>query len=142
RRIPGCAQDLDLGRACLGPRHQHCARKRNCRMSAAIELRGVEKSFGNVAIIRDVNLNVAQGERHALIGPNGAGKSTTFNLISGYMAPTSGTVLMRGEVISGFLPTRSIGAGCRAVFKATTFFPIRTGGRTRPARGRGPPASP
>ena len=59
-------------------------------MSAAIELRGVEKSFGNVAIIRDVNLSVAQGERHALIGPNGAGKSTTFNLISGYMAPTSG----------------------------------------------------
>src|SRR5712664_4157992 len=58
-------------------------------MSAAIELRGVEKSFGNVAIIRNVNLSVAQGERHALIGPNGAGKSTTFNLISGYMAPSS-----------------------------------------------------
>ena len=62
-------------------------------MSAAIELRGVEKSFGNIAIIRNINLSVAQGERHALIGPNGAGKSTTFNLISGYMAPTSGSVL-------------------------------------------------
>ena len=44
-------------------------------------------------IIRDLNLSVAQGERHALIGPNGAGKSTTFNLISGYIKPTSG----RGE---------------------------------------------
>ena len=54
-------------------------------MSAAIELRGVEKSFGDVAIIRNINLSVAQGERHALIGPNGAGKSTTFNLISGYI---------------------------------------------------------
>ena len=47
-------------------------------MSAAIELRAVEKSFGDVAIIRNINLSVAQGERHALIGPNGAGKSTTF----------------------------------------------------------------
>src|SRR5258708_1395163 len=104
RRIPGCPQDLDVGRARLGSRHQHGARKRNCRMSAAIELRGVEKSFGNVAIIRSINLSVAQGERHALIGPNGAGKSTTFNLISGYMAPSSGSVLLRGQVISGLPP--------------------------------------
>ena len=70
-------------------------------MNAAIELRGVEKSFGNIAIIRNINLSVAQGERHALIGPNGAGKSTTFNLISGYMAPTSGAVLFEGEDIVG-----------------------------------------
>ena len=47
---------------------------------------------------------VAQGERHALIGPNGAGKSTTFNLISGYMKPTSGSVLLRDQVISGLPP--------------------------------------
>ena len=73
-------------------------------MSAAIELRDVEKSFGEVAIIRNINLSVAQGERHALIGPNGAGKSTTFNLISGYMAPTSGVVLLRGQRISGLPP--------------------------------------
>src|SRR5450631_4246068 len=51
-------------------------------MSAAIELRDVEKSFGITKVIRNVNLSVAQGERHALIGPNGAGKSTLFNLIS------------------------------------------------------------
>ena len=70
------AQDLDLGRARLGRRHQRGPRKRNRRMSAAIELRGVEKSFGLTSIIRNVNLSVAQGERHALIGPNGAGKST------------------------------------------------------------------
>ena len=44
----------------------------------AIELKDVQKNFGNISIIRDLNLNVAQGERHALIGPNGAGKSTTF----------------------------------------------------------------
>ena len=75
-------------------------------MSAAIELREIKKSFGNIPILRDINLSVAQGERHALIGPNGAGKSTTFNLISGYFAPTSGSVLLRGEVVSERLPVR------------------------------------
>lgn len=73
-------------------------------MTDAIEIRNVAKSFGAIQIIRDLNLNVAEGERHALIGPNGAGKSTTFNLISGYMAPTSGQVLLRGEDISGLPP--------------------------------------
>ena len=91
-------------------------------MSAAIELRGVEKSFGNVAIIRDVNLNVAQGERHALIGPNGAGKSTTFNLISGYMAPTSGSVLLRGQLISGLPPYQINRRGLSRSFQVTNVF--------------------
>ena len=70
----------------------------------AIELKDVQKSFGNISIIRDLNLSVAQGERHALIGPNGAGKSTTFNLISGYIRPTSGSVTLRGDEISGLPP--------------------------------------
>jgi branched-chain amino acid transport system ATP-binding protein len=70
--------------------------------SPAIELRDVQKSFGNVKIIHDLNLTVAKGERHAIIGPNGAGKSTTFNLISGYIAPTSGSVLLEGEVTNVF----------------------------------------
>src|SRR5256886_7091542 len=122
RRIPGCAQDLDLGRARLGPRHKHGARKRNCRMSAAIELRDVEKSFGEVAIIRNINLSVAQGERHALIGPNGAGKSTTFNLISGYMAPTSGVVLLRGQRISGLPPYQINRRGLSRSFQVTNVF--------------------
>ena len=91
-------------------------------MSAAIELRGVEKSFGEVAIIRNINLSVAQGERHALIGPNGAGKSTTFNLISGYMAPTSGSVLLRGQVISGLPPYQINRRGLSRSFQVTNVF--------------------
>ncbi len=121
-RIPGCAQDLDLGRTRLGRGHQRSARKGNCRMSAAIELREVEKSFGEVAIIRNINLSVAQGERHALIGPNGAGKSTTFNLISGYMPPTSGSVLLRGEVISGLPPYQINRRGLSRSFQVTNVF--------------------
>jgi branched-chain amino acid transport system ATP-binding protein len=91
-------------------------------MSAAIELRGVEKSFGNVAIIRNINLSIAPGERHALIGPNGAGKSTTFNLISGYMAPTSGSVLLRGDVISGLPPHQINRRGLSRSFQVTNVF--------------------
>jgi branched-chain amino acid transport system ATP-binding protein len=91
-------------------------------MSAAIELRSVEKSFGNVAIIRNINLSVAQGERHALIGPNGAGKSTTFNLISGYMVPSSGSVLLRGQVISGLPPYQINRRGLSRSFQVTNVF--------------------
>jgi branched-chain amino acid transport system ATP-binding protein len=91
-------------------------------MSAAIELREIKKSFGNIPILRDINLSVAQGERHALIGPNGAGKSTTFNLISGYFAPTSGTVRLRGEVISGLPPYQINRRGLSRSFQVTNVF--------------------
>lgn len=91
-------------------------------MSAAIELREVKKSFGEIAIIRNIDLSVAQGERHALIGPNGAGKSTTFNLISGYMAPSSGSVLLRGEMISGLPPYQINRRGLSRSFQVTNVF--------------------
>lgn len=91
-------------------------------MTAAIELRGVNKDFGVTKVIRDINLEVAQGERHALIGPNGAGKSTTFNLISGYMAPTSGTILLRDQVISGLAPYQINRRGLSRSFQVTNVF--------------------
>ena len=93
--------------------------------NTAIELRNVEKSFGITKMIPNMSLTVvAKGERHALIGPNGAGKSTTFNLISGYMKPTSGQhpAARRGD-LRICRRTRSIGAGCRAAFRSRTFSP-------------------
>ena len=91
-------------------------------MSTAIELKDVQKSFGNIPIIRDLNLSIKQGERHALIGPNGAGKSTTFNLISGYIKPTSGTVTLRGEDISGLPPYQINRRGLSRSFQVTNVF--------------------
>jgi branched-chain amino acid transport system ATP-binding protein len=91
-------------------------------MSAAIELRDVEKKFGIIPVIRNVNLAVAQGERHALIGPNGAGKSTTFNLISGYMKPSSGSIQMRGEEISHLPPYQINRRGLSRSFQVTNVF--------------------
>ncbi len=91
-------------------------------MSVAIEIDAVNKSFGNAKIIRDLNLRVEQGERHAIIGPNGAGKSTTFNLISGYITPTSGEVRLNGEVISGLSPFEINRRGLSRSFQVTNVF--------------------
>ncbi|MBK3661019.1 ABC transporter ATP-binding protein [Bradyrhizobium diazoefficiens] len=91
-------------------------------MPLAIEAREVCKSFGRLEIIRGLNLSVAAGERHAIIGPNGAGKSTTFNLISGYMAPTSGEVLLNGRVISGLPPFQINRRGLSRSFQVTNVF--------------------
>ena len=91
-------------------------------MSPAIELHGVEKSFGITSVIRNVDLKVAQGERHALIGPNGAGKSTLFNLISGYMKPTVGEIRLRDEVISGLAPYQINRRGLSRSFQVTNVF--------------------
>ena len=88
----------------------------------AIELRNVEKNFGTTAVIRDVSLKVARGERHAIIGPNGAGKSTLFNLISGYMAPTAGSILLKDQVVSGLPPYQINRRGLSRSFQVTNVF--------------------
>jgi len=91
-------------------------------MTNAIEMHGVEKTFGITKVIQGVDLTVAKGERHALIGPNGAGKSTTFNLISGYMKPTSGTILLNGQDIVGLPPFQINRRGLSRSFQVTNVF--------------------
>ncbi len=89
----------------------------------AIELIDVHKNFGATRIIRGVSLSVPAGERHAIIGPNGAGKSTLFNLISGRLAPTSGTVRLCGEDVSGLPPYEINRRGLSRSFQVTNIFP-------------------
>ncbi len=91
-------------------------------MTAAIAINALEKRFGNVSIIDDLNLSIAQGERHAIIGPNGAGKSTTFNLISGYIKPSSGEIRLNGDVISGLRPFEINRRGLSRSFQVTNVF--------------------
>ena len=90
--------------------------------SSAVELRGVQKGFGNTSVIRDVNLTVVKGERHALIGPNGAGKSTLFNLISGYIIPTVGSILLKDEIVSGLPPYQINRRGLSRSFQVSNVF--------------------
>ena len=69
-------------------------------MTAALEVKGFNRSFGALQVTRDVNLTLEHGARRALIGPNGAGKTTLVNLITGVLKPSSGRVLLNGEDIT------------------------------------------
>ena len=92
-------------------------------MSAAIELLDLRKNFGPTEIIRGVSLTIPLGERHAMIGPNGAGKSTLFNLISGRLAPTAGSIRFKGEDITGRKPYEINRRGLSRSFQVTNIFP-------------------
>ena len=65
-----------------------------------LRLRGVGRRFGGLHAVRDVDLDVADGERRAILGPNGAGKTTLFNVISGDLPPTSGTIEFLGQDVT------------------------------------------
>ena len=61
-----------------------------------IEAKGLTKEFDGFFAVRDVELKVRRGSIHALIGPNGAGKTTCFNLLTKFLKPTRGTILLQG----------------------------------------------
>ncbi len=63
---------------------------------SALEIRNLCKSFGGLEVIANLNLEIPEGQRHAVIGPNGAGKTTLFNLITGWQPPTRGEILVDG----------------------------------------------
>ncbi len=92
-------------------------------MSPILELKDLRKSFGKTEIIRGVSLAVNSGERIAVIGPNGAGKSTLFNLISGRFEPSSGEMLLKGELINGKKPFEINRMGLSRSFQITNIFP-------------------
>jgi len=89
----------------------------------ALELTDVWKRFGRMEIIRGVSLTVPVGERHALIGPNGAGKSTLFNLISGRLTVSAGTIRINGEDVAGLAPYEINRRGLSRSFQVTNIFP-------------------
>ena len=61
---------------------------------AHLVVRGIDKSFGGLQALREADFEVARGEVMALVGDNGAGKSTTLKILTGYLTPTSGSVLI------------------------------------------------
>jgi branched-chain amino acid transport system ATP-binding protein len=91
--------------------------------ASALQLLDVHKRFGVTPIIRGVNLDVRQGERHAVIGPNGAGKSTLFNLISGRFPVSSGQIRLDGADITGLPPFVINRRGLARSFQVTNIFP-------------------
>ena len=71
-----------------------------------LETKGLFHDFKGLEVLFDVNLQVREGERHAIIGPNGAGKTTLFNVITGTYRPSRGHVFFKGETPPGRGRTR------------------------------------
>ncbi len=76
-----------------------------------LELRNIEKRFGQTVANRDISLGVESGTIHAVLGENGAGKSTLMKIISGFLAPDSGEVLIDGKPLPPGSPRHSAEAG-------------------------------
>ena len=90
---------------------------------AILEIRGLRKSFGGLAAVAGIDLEVQEGHIHSIIGPNGAGKSTLFNLISGYYPCDEGRVFYKGMEITNLSPQRIVKLGIGRSFQVTNIFP-------------------
>lgn len=75
------------------------------------------KAFGKVLAVLDVSFEVPRGHALGVIGPNGSGKSTLINLITGFVAPTSGKVIFQGRDITGIAPQRAVNLGIARSFQ-------------------------
>jgi len=93
-----------------------------------LEARGITKRFGGLMANEDVNLRIDAplGQVVSVIGPNGAGKSTFFKMLSGFLKPTTGQVLLFGQDITGLPPHRIARMGLVRTFQETTIFPDLT----------------
>lgn len=89
-----------------------------------LQLQGVCKQFGATKIIRAVNLDIEQGERHAIIGPNGAGKSTLFHLITGRYRLSAGSIIFNGTPIHNRQPFEIARLGLARSFQVSNIFPL------------------
>ena len=87
-----------------------------------LELNKLTKNFGGLAAVEDVDLAIKQGEIFGLIGPNGAGKTTIFNLVSGMLKPTKGSVMFEGIPIAGLKPSRIAKMGLVRTFQGNVLF--------------------
>ena len=87
-----------------------------------LEVKNVNKRFGGLQALGDVNLSVAENTVHAIIGPNGAGKSTLLNCLIGKLIPDTGSVLFDGESVLGRKPFEICQMGISRVFQTPEIF--------------------
>jgi branched-chain amino acid transport system ATP-binding protein len=88
-----------------------------------LSARGLTKDFGTFRAVEDVDLDVHQGELHALVGPNGAGKTTVLNLFGGQLLPSKGDILFEGQSLGSKGPHARARAGIGRSFQLTSIVP-------------------
>lgn len=87
-----------------------------------LEVKGINKRFGGLQALGDVNLSVQENTVHAIIGPNGAGKSTLLNVLVGKLIPDSGSVMFDGQSVLGRKPHEINQMGISRVFQTPEIF--------------------
>jgi branched-chain amino acid transport system ATP-binding protein len=92
-------------------------------MAPVLQAHGLRKSFRGFPAVNGVDLAVDDGVVHALVGPNGAGKTTLFHLLTGFVKPSAGRILLDGRDITGLAPERVAALGVARSFQITTLFP-------------------
>ena len=93
-----------------------------------LEVETVSKRFGSLLAVDNVSMSVDSGELRAVIGPNGAGKTTFFNLISGFVRPDAGRIVLDGHDVTNLSPARRVWRGLARTFQITEVFPRLTVG--------------
>jgi len=91
-----------------------------------LELQNLQKNFGGVVAVSDLSLSVEHGTITSLIGPNGAGKTTIFNLVTGFLPPTSGQIRFAGHAINHLKPHAIAAIGIGRTFQNVQIFPKMT----------------
>ena len=92
-------------------------------MAYILQTTKLSRDFGELRAVSNVNLRIERGTAVGLVGPNGAGKTTLFNLISGFITPSSGKILLEGEDITDWTVSRRVSAGITRTFQKTRVFP-------------------
>ncbi|MEX0584002.1 MAG: ATP-binding cassette domain-containing protein, partial [Sneathiella sp.] len=87
-----------------------------------LHLENINKSFGGLSALSDINLDVEEGTTHAIIGPNGAGKSTLLNVCIGRLKPDTGKVTFAGSELTGRQPHEITQLGVARVFQTPEIF--------------------
>jgi len=95
-------------------------------MTAILEVHDLEKTFGAVVAARHINLTIEDQETIGVIGANGAGKTTFVNMVTGYLKPSSGSVLFKGRDILGLPPRRITQLGILRSFQVSQVFASET----------------
>ncbi|MCL4186482.1 MAG: ATP-binding cassette domain-containing protein [Rhodobacteraceae bacterium] len=108
-----------------------------------IEMKNIEKQFGNIVALAGVSFDVRPGECHCLLGDNGAGKSTFIKTMSGVHRPTRGEMVVGGRTVVFNSPRDAMAAGIATVYQDLAMIPLMSVTRNffmgrEPTRGRGP----
>jgi branched-chain amino acid transport system ATP-binding protein len=91
-------------------------------MSDLLEVNGVTKRFGGLTAVKNASFTLKKGDFTGILGPNGAGKTTLFNILTGFMPPTSGTIHFNGELVRELAPYKVVNRGMARTFQLTRPF--------------------